>query len=595
MAQRPKSKIQRGFVLGYLAVAVMVVATGFALRNVEPISADLTWVTPQGKKSAITPIPTVTSTMAVPTPTGSPTDTFQWEGCVDGHDQIYISGDALAINHLLWKPIGTHTVCKNLGNTSTYGTFTGNLAGCEKVSLTSKTARGSLTLAKDTPIFVVDLNDNAPSAAAIYKFTLTCTQRSETTATPTTSKTATTTKTAKTSAEPTSTAKAVAPSCMVGSTAKAVKLLDRDKQLFGANAKAYLVTTTDKRYFRIIVGGSKVSSTDKGGKIQLSYGFQNLNPTTVGSATFGYLRYSYKSNGKVQTAVLDFRNKGTAAGAYFKGTKTIDVSDFSQATPNLKMLKGSTAIACLANPIKLSDITTGTTPTPTLTPTLTPTDSATVVVSPTASPTTEYISYNFKTGFNTIVAPNATTIAGSKVLDTENISEMNMYLYDFNRLGQKNWRTTNSNAGTNYGLIPQLFDNVGYYVYNPGPELTVQVPVITKNGPSSVEEKTKLRKGWNIMANSSNKAQKLSEISVYVTKKDAAATCLEESCIEKVTLRDLFTGDSATRRAYRTIYEIKDGTATTSDAAFNIVRIDTTNLDSVTIPAGMPFWVYLWN
>ncbi len=562
MAQRPKSKIQRGFVLGYLAIAVMVVATGFALRNVEPISADITWVTPDGSRS-FSPVATPTSTIAVPTPTDSPTNTFHWEGCVDGRDVIYVSGNAIAINHLAWKPIGTHSDCQKAGNTSTTGTFTGNLTGCEKVSLSGKTARGSLTLTKDTPIFTVDMNDNAPSGAAIYKFTLTCTQRAA--STPTTVST--------------STAKAVAPSCMVGSTAKAVKLLDRDKQLYGTNAKAYLVTTTDKRNFRIIIGGTKVSSTDKGGKIQLSYGFQNLNTTSVGNATLGYLKYNYKTGGKVQSAVLDFRNKPTAPGAYFKGTKTITVSDFSKAEPNLKMLRGTTAVACLSNPIKLSELTVKTTPTPTAT----------------ASSTTETLSFTFKTGFNTIVAPNNTAKSDSKVLDTEAISDMNMYIYDFNRLGQKNWRTTHPNAGANYGLIPQLFDDIGYYVYNPGPELNVQIPIITKAGASSVEEKTKLRKGWNILAVSSDKAQKLTDFKVYVTKKGAAASCLEDSCIEQVTLKDLLSGDSKTRRAYRTIYEIKDGNATTADAAFNVVKVDTTNIDSVTMPAGMPFWIYLWD
>lgn len=565
MAKRPKSKIQRGFVLGYLAIAVMVVATGFALRNVEPISADTTWYQGQdGLKSTVV-TPTAVTAEEVPEAIGEPTDTFEWEGCVDGHDIISVAGSAINISHLKWQAIGAHSDCSKLGNTSKTGNFSGNLTGCNKVSLSSKVARGSLTLTKNTPIFTVDLNDNAPSGAAIYKFTLTCTSRAS--VTPTNSATVTSTNTAK----------PVAPSCMVGSTAKTVKLLDRDKEIFGANAKAYLVTTTDKKNFRVIIGGTKLSSTATGGQIKLVYGFQNLNTFAVGNDVFGLLRYNYKTDGKAQTADLDFRKKAVAPGAYFSGTKTITVSDFSKAAPTLKMLRSGTAVDCITNPIPLAGISVGTTPTPS------------------ATASQQALSYTFKTGFNTIVAPNSTTVQDSRVLDTEPITDMNMYVYDFNRLGQKNWRTTHPNAGANYGLIPQVFDQIGYYVYNPGPELTVNVPLVVKTGAKNVEEKTKMRKGWNLLAVSSETAVKLSEYKLNVTKKGAAASCLEDSCIEQVTLKDLLTGDSQTRRAYRTIYEIKDGNATNADDAFTVVKVDTTNIDSVTLPGKTAFWIYLWD
>jgi hypothetical protein len=195
-------------------------------------------------------------------------------------------------------------------------------------------------------------------------------------------------------------------------------------------------------------------------------------------------------------------------------------------------------------------------------------------------------------GFNVVVAPNDSGVYDGRTLDTTPITDDGMYVYDFNRLGQKNWRTTALGAS-----IPQLFNQVGYYVYNnTGNTVTENLPIITKSEASTIEEKVKVRRGWNLMSiAATNTARKLSAFHVYTIKPDADNACMDDSCFEQKTLYDLLVGTSSTQRAYPVIYEITNTHTSDASQAFTTLKVDSTNIDTATIPASTAFWFYLWN
>lgn len=91
-----------------------------------------------------------------------------------------------------------------------------------------------------------------------------------------------------------------------------------------------------------------------------------------------------------------------------------------------------------------------------------------------------------------------------------------------------------------------------------------------------------------------NVDRKLSEYHINTLKKGVDNTCVTDSCFTQVTLRDLLAGDPATSRAYNYIFEIVDSQTTDATKAFKSVKIDSTNIDTVTIPAKTVFWLYLF-
>lgn len=99
-----------------------------------------------------------------------------FEACVDGKDIISFNEmGKIDINHINFRPIGTHDGCIKLGNVSTVGIGKGMLNGCEKIDLKVIQGRGEIVLERDTlPGVRVKINDYQ-TGSSLYKIRLSCT------------------------------------------------------------------------------------------------------------------------------------------------------------------------------------------------------------------------------------------------------------------------------------------------------------------------------------------------------------------------------------------------------------------------------------
>lgn len=356
-----------------------------------------------------------------------------------------------------------------------------------------------------------------------------------------------------------------------------------EKEIFGDNAIAYNVTSAQNKQFKLLLGAKQISSSGDGGTVDFTYGFKNLWSGNYGDNKDGAIMISQgisdRTNDKIGSSefswgaakssflVFDHRNKAVAPQEYWYETKQFDVSSYSNNI-RLHMLNGgSDGLAhhqvCINNAISLNDLFV--TPTP----------------STTATESTK--SLTFKKGFNAVVPPEG------YIYDTGAISSAGMYLFDFNRLGQKNWRST-----AHGGAIAYMVNQIGYYVYNPSESKTINVATNPSAYVESSEDKIKVRRGWNLLSNPNSSALSLANFYLNTLKKDADATCLDESCYESVTLYSLLSGTAASSRGYGTLYEITDGNASEASKAFTKVNVTASNINSVAISPGRAFWFYLF-
>lgn len=238
---------------------------------------------------------------------------------------------------------------------------------------------------------------------------------------------------------------------------------------------------------------------------------------------------------------------------------------------------------------KVKVTVTGSTATATATGTATATSTASATATSTSGTTGETITV--KNGWTAVAVPWGANYYASKAF-----TDLGMAVFAFNRTGNGKWIYTPA-SGVKY-----MRWNVGYYIYNPGPERTVN---LTLGGAISEAYKyaPEARSGWNLLAiSNSGKAYKLEEIPVNVI--DAAGTTYcpgNTACVAKKTLKELLTGDN--HRGYRTIYIIRDPHATTAEEAFQKITITDDNLDTATIPTSAAlsnqsgytdYWFYIF-
>lgn len=206
------------------------------------------------------------------------------------------------------------------------------------------------------------------------------------------------------------------------------------------------------------------------------------------------------------------------------------------------------------------------------------------------------LTLTLKNGFNAFSIP-----FDAKVINTRPIrlnSNLTLFVLDYKWKKLKsgkylNWRTQGNSQ------LPELWRKGGYYIYNRGNEvkLTLRQDLNPETTPVYIEH------DWNLLANSNSTAKKLSELKFRVIKKGVANNnCGPNkltSCSEIKTLKDLFTGDANTRRAYPTIFIVdkENCCANQSEAqsAFSLVTVTADNIDTVEIPAGKIFWIWLFN
>ena len=212
---------------------------------------------------------------------------------------------------------------------------------------------------------------------------------------------------------------------------------------------------------------------------------------------------------------------------------------------------------------------------------VTPTATATASATSTTSATTGSVSITLKPGFNAYALPSS-----KKILDVAELEEEGLTVWTFNRHGDKKWYTTGS-------TVENLYHWFGYYIYNPNTaSKTVKVSVSS----SQVEPDPYIVKGWNLMANPNSQAKTLKDIEFYLTScPPAAAGKVSCSAVgTKTKVSDLFKGDEATQKAYPIIFVIDDPYATDAEKAFKQITITDANRETVEIPAGKLFWVYVW-
>lgn len=360
----------------------------------------------------------------------------------------------------------------------------------------------------------------------------------------------------------TATATSTTQNCQTGTTVSTTTLSDADIAIFGKDASAYIVHNAQAKDFKILLSATEVSSAGNGGIVNFIYGFQNLNNFAYGDGKDGTITLNWKNNNQGQRLIFDHRNVSIASGGYWHQSKQASVLDYTTNIKALMLNGGTDGLAhqqsCINQAINLNKELTTPVPAP--------------------------FSVDLKHGFNTIVAPN------SDVLSASTITDAGMTVFDFNRLGQKIWRSTAAGQS-----IPYLLNQIGYYVYNPGVETTLNLAVNSTSHTISNEELIKVRRGWNLLAISQvNAGQALGDIQLNTLNKGAVNACVEDDCFTQVTLRDLLSGDPSTSRGYGTLFEIIDGNTTDPNAAFKTVKVNSTNIDTVIIPAGTPFWFYLF-
>ncbi len=216
-------------------------------------------------------------------------------------------------------------------------------------------------------------------------------------------------------------------------------------------------------------------------------------------------------------------------------------------------------------------------------------------VTPTATTTTTVSSTDglwtltLKKGFNAVYLPSEITH-----LSTSEIKQAGMTIWTFNQLGEKNWATTGEPTD-------KLDHKLGYYIYNPGEETTITI----KKAISTAEESPhKIYPGWNLLANPTNTAKKLNWFGFSVQSSPAMDNCAFdalESCPSGPSgpsgvtkyLSALSYGLALDNTAYG-MFIISDPNTHDPDKAFTFIELDDANRNTVEIPAGKMFWIYLW-
>lgn len=191
------------------------------------------------------------------------------------------------------------------------------------------------------------------------------------------------------------------------------------------------------------------------------------------------------------------------------------------------------------------------------------------------NPTEASLSLTLRKGFNAVYLPSSV-----KHLFTSQLKSAGMTVWTFNQVGEKDWATT--------GAITEKLDHkLGYYIQNPGEQKTVNItlPITTAE-----ESPHKIYPGWNLLANSSTSAMKLNQFRFIREFCPASGTC--EAGVTQY-LSDLSWGIEKEKKAYG-IFIIADPYASEADKAFQFIDVNDTNKNTIEIPAGKLFWVYVW-
>lgn len=336
---------------------------------------------------------------------------------------------------------------------------------------------------------------------------------------------------------------------------------------YGKNAKAWVIKTQQEKTFRIIIAVEQIAASGSGGEVKFTVALGNMNTFNYNDKEGKIWLITSDTSTPLEFLYDESNTLNLAPGKYWVGQKTRTIKNYSTTTVGAMMVNGTRLHrqGCIPSVINLSeafDLTTST---------------ATSSVSATSTSTSNIsqATWSLPAGFSAHYVPSY--YAGLKANEILNAG---MYIYRFNIEGDKAWKIyTIEDAKT------VLTPGVGYYVYNPGERVSVDL-----EEDSSYTETVNLRRGWNLLANSETGSIKLGEQEFPVINDSADNTCdTIDSCFTTKTISELVTEG----RIYSKVFMIVDNTATDASEAFEIQTINAENIDSIQIPQGTPYWIYI--
>lgn len=328
---------------------------------------------------------------------------------------------------------------------------------------------------------------------------------------------------------------------------------------FGIRAKAYNIKINEKKAsFRFVISAKGISKDGDGGNAGIDIGLtfkEGLDKTTWGGNNDRiYLLFQDGSR-------LDYVYNKAPQNQLMKKTFTKSFTNYSNISFNVEF-QGKNYDGCIQSlslPILL------------------------LASSDAENDVSGLIALSLKPGFSGYVLPAATEIVSTKELEEAGLS-----IWTFNRHGDEKWYTSGPSTSN-------FLHRTGYYIYNPTTE-TKKIKVEVSSGQQEPESSFYLVEGWNLMANSESTAKPLKDLKFYLNPcppaSDGQASCTTVGTT--VQLSDLFIGDKMTQKAYPVIFVIKDLHSTDKDVAFKEILITESNRETAEIPAGTPFWIYIW-
>jgi hypothetical protein len=355
-------------------------------------------------------------------------------------------------------------------------------------------------------------------------------------------------------------------------------LSSQEKINYGETAKAWVIKTQQEKTFRVIISATEIAKSGKGGEVQFTIALGNMNTYSYNDKLGKVWIVASDSSTPLELLYDKSNTLNLAPGKYWVGKATKTIKDYSATTIGVMLVNGTDLHrqGCIPMAINLNEVINGISATPTAT--LSPTSSTTV--SPTASATSSVgliskVKWVIPNGFSAQYVP--ATYAG---LQASTVLNAGMYIYRFNVDGTKTWKIyTIEDADT------VLAPGVGYYVYNPGDSTSIDL-----DEDASYKETVVLRKGWNLLANSTSGAINLATQSFPVINSTADNTCGSiNTCFTTKTLTEAVTDG----RVYGKSFLIVDKTATDASVAFAIINIDAASIASASVPLTTPYWIYI--
>lgn len=323
---------------------------------------------------------------------------------------------------------------------------------------------------------------------------------------------------------------------------------------------------------RNVASGVSANQFRSGDKINVDMDIEQAGGSTISpQAPRFWLRVMNKNTGKPYSwGVISTTNLKSLSEISIPATFTGDVA--IRFTANAGIANCGPAFNVWAEEVTVTS-RTGASPTPTQTASSTVTTSPTTSLTP--APIAGSLSLTLKKGFNAVYLPSSV-----KHLFTTQLKSAGMKVWTFNQLGEKNWATTGATT-------EKLDHKLGYYIQNPGEQKTVNItqPITTPE-----ESPHKIYPGWNLLANPSTNPMKLNQFGFIREFCPASGTC--QAGITQY-LSGLSWGIEKEKKAYG-IFIIADPYASEADKAFQFVDVNDTNRNTIEIPAGKLFWVYVW-